>query len=369
MKSKVHPTYKTKYRVSNWPAYNRAFVRRGDVTVWLSSEASAAWTPRRSGRRGGQRQYSDLAIETALTLRGIDAPICQDIPLGGTRDGLARAEVCHDTVVDLAGEEAFETPDDLASGPTVRGPSRDVVEGRLVVPHADDDGAREGRIGVSVPASIEAVPAGGDPRRSGDGTRATEFRKGGFRANPVGGIAEEDQHRRRGIGPHPEARSEGGRRRGGESREVLLVRRDFFGQGGPAAGERPEGVLGGCGRRVKGAWSESGAAGEEPVIGEGVEGFTPRGRRVHDDLLQGDHRRGARLHRGIPRDLELAHHLDGAIRGLRVAVDWPANTDRAATSASTVSDFPAARRVRRSPRLTSTTRCPAWRTVPARPAP
>ena len=69
MKSKVHPRYKTKYRVANWAAYSRALVRRGDVTVWLSSEAIAAWTPRRSGRRGGQRRYSDLAIETALTLR------------------------------------------------------------------------------------------------------------------------------------------------------------------------------------------------------------------------------------------------------------------------------------------------------------
>ena len=69
MQSKVHPTYKTKYRVANWPAYNQALVRRGDVTVWLSSEAIAAWTARRSGRRGGQRRYSDLAIETALTLR------------------------------------------------------------------------------------------------------------------------------------------------------------------------------------------------------------------------------------------------------------------------------------------------------------
>ena len=49
MKSKVHPTYKTKYRVANWPAYNQALVRRGDVTVWVSSEAIAAWTPRRSG--------------------------------------------------------------------------------------------------------------------------------------------------------------------------------------------------------------------------------------------------------------------------------------------------------------------------------
>ena len=39
------------------------------VTVWLAPEAIATWTPRRSGRRGGQRRYSDLAIETALTLR------------------------------------------------------------------------------------------------------------------------------------------------------------------------------------------------------------------------------------------------------------------------------------------------------------
>ena len=62
-------TYKTKYRVANWPAYKRALVRRGDVTVWLSSETIAAWTASRSGRRGGQRRYSDLAIETAMTLR------------------------------------------------------------------------------------------------------------------------------------------------------------------------------------------------------------------------------------------------------------------------------------------------------------
>ena len=55
--------------MANWAAYNQALVRRGDVTVWVSSDAVAAWTPGRSGRRGGQRRYSDLAIETALTLR------------------------------------------------------------------------------------------------------------------------------------------------------------------------------------------------------------------------------------------------------------------------------------------------------------
>ena len=47
MQSKVHPTYKTKYRVANWAAYDHALVRRGDVTLWLSSKAIAAWMPRR----------------------------------------------------------------------------------------------------------------------------------------------------------------------------------------------------------------------------------------------------------------------------------------------------------------------------------
>ena len=70
MKSKIHPTYKTKYRVANWSAYDRALVRRGDVTLWLAPEAIAAWEPGLSvGTRGGQLRYSDLAIETTLTLR------------------------------------------------------------------------------------------------------------------------------------------------------------------------------------------------------------------------------------------------------------------------------------------------------------
>ena len=69
MKSKVHPKYKKKYRVANWPAYDRSLVRRGDVTLWLGPEVSAASEPARGGTRGGQRRYSNLAIETALTLR------------------------------------------------------------------------------------------------------------------------------------------------------------------------------------------------------------------------------------------------------------------------------------------------------------
>ena len=69
MKSRVHPKYKTKYRVHNWRAYERALVQRGDVTLWLSADARDAWRPWPSGQPGGQKRFSDLAIKTALTLR------------------------------------------------------------------------------------------------------------------------------------------------------------------------------------------------------------------------------------------------------------------------------------------------------------
>ena len=69
VKSRVHPKYKPKYHVGNWPAYERALVRRGDVTRWLSADAMDGWKPAPSGQPGGPRKFSDLSIETALTLR------------------------------------------------------------------------------------------------------------------------------------------------------------------------------------------------------------------------------------------------------------------------------------------------------------
>ena len=68
MKSRVHSTYKKKYHVRNWAFYDRALVRRGDASVWLSPEAIAAWEPAGGCTRGGQLKYPDLAIETTLTL-------------------------------------------------------------------------------------------------------------------------------------------------------------------------------------------------------------------------------------------------------------------------------------------------------------
>jgi len=68
-RSRVHPRFKTKYRVGNWPEYDRGLVDRGDLTVWILEEAIDGWRPQPSGARGGQWRFSDTAIETALTLR------------------------------------------------------------------------------------------------------------------------------------------------------------------------------------------------------------------------------------------------------------------------------------------------------------
>ena len=69
MRSKVHPKHKTKYRVGNWSAYEQALVQRGDVTLWLSADATDAWRPSPSGRPGAPKTFSDCAIETAVTRR------------------------------------------------------------------------------------------------------------------------------------------------------------------------------------------------------------------------------------------------------------------------------------------------------------
>ena len=58
-----------KYHVRNWAEYNEGLRRRGDLTVWFDEEAIANWMADKTGKRGGQRVYSDLAIETSLVVR------------------------------------------------------------------------------------------------------------------------------------------------------------------------------------------------------------------------------------------------------------------------------------------------------------
>ena len=53
----------------DWAAYDKSLKQRGSITFWLSDEAIAAWKAEPTGKRGRQPDYSDLAIETSLSLR------------------------------------------------------------------------------------------------------------------------------------------------------------------------------------------------------------------------------------------------------------------------------------------------------------
>ncbi len=67
-----HKFNKVRYKVRNWPEYDRALRNRGNLTVWFAEEAVAAWQADNiDKKRGGQPIYSDIAIETGLTLRSV----------------------------------------------------------------------------------------------------------------------------------------------------------------------------------------------------------------------------------------------------------------------------------------------------------
>ena len=60
---------KQTHKITNWPAYDQALVDRGSLTFWFTDEAISKWTSPPGGKAGGQRKYSNLAIETALAFR------------------------------------------------------------------------------------------------------------------------------------------------------------------------------------------------------------------------------------------------------------------------------------------------------------
>jgi len=66
-----HHIPRQQQKVTNWPAYDASLRQRGSLTVWFTDEAIAAWAAEPRTTRGGQSQYSPLAILTALTLRAV----------------------------------------------------------------------------------------------------------------------------------------------------------------------------------------------------------------------------------------------------------------------------------------------------------
>lgn len=63
---------KATYKIKNWKEYNQALVNRGNLTVWVDEETLSEWTnAEKTGRKGRSNTYSDSAIESALTIRGL----------------------------------------------------------------------------------------------------------------------------------------------------------------------------------------------------------------------------------------------------------------------------------------------------------
>jgi len=63
---------KSKHKITNWSQYNKALVKRGSLTFWIDEQAIKSWRcTEHHGRRGRGYIYSDVAIETALVIKGV----------------------------------------------------------------------------------------------------------------------------------------------------------------------------------------------------------------------------------------------------------------------------------------------------------
>lgn len=63
------PKKRRLYHVRNWPEYNTALVKRGDLNVWVDGATLLSWRSRtRTGRRGRPYVYSDQTICGILML-------------------------------------------------------------------------------------------------------------------------------------------------------------------------------------------------------------------------------------------------------------------------------------------------------------
>jgi IS5 family transposase len=67
-----HKKTKTRYRLRNWREDNRALVRRGSLTVWITEDVVQTWhAGEAEQKRGHPRTYTDTAIMTMATLQEI----------------------------------------------------------------------------------------------------------------------------------------------------------------------------------------------------------------------------------------------------------------------------------------------------------
>jgi hypothetical protein len=67
--TKPHKQPKTKYRLTNWPAYNQALIQRGTLQLWVDEDTLKNWYYQGPQKPGGAYRYSDTCIECLLRIK------------------------------------------------------------------------------------------------------------------------------------------------------------------------------------------------------------------------------------------------------------------------------------------------------------
>ena len=66
-----HHIPRMSFKVTNWADYDRGLVQRGDIRFWIDEEAIKAWIAPYRTTPGGQRKFSNFAIEATLVLGAV----------------------------------------------------------------------------------------------------------------------------------------------------------------------------------------------------------------------------------------------------------------------------------------------------------
>ena len=87
--SRRHKIPKARYAVKNWPLYEAALRKRGDIRIGIGEDVAAHRTVPGKRTPKGYPVYTDLAIETVLILRLVfHQPLRQTEGLVGSIFGL-----------------------------------------------------------------------------------------------------------------------------------------------------------------------------------------------------------------------------------------------------------------------------------------
>lgn len=72
-KNQVADKPKAKYHIRNWAMYNESLKKRGSITLWIDEDVLGAWKPAPEAvrPRGGQKRYSDGAVECLLMVKDV----------------------------------------------------------------------------------------------------------------------------------------------------------------------------------------------------------------------------------------------------------------------------------------------------------